>query len=188
MTASAGARGAVGYASRMTRVQPSAIRELLRLGTDPDIISFGGGYPDAALFPVAELAQVYAELLTPEHNAALQYTASNGLPELRRQVAERLTRDGMTASADDVLIIQGGQQGLDLAAKLVIDSGDVIITEDPTFLGALIAFAPTEPRYAPVRSDADGMDTDHLAEVLAAHPDTKMIYVVPDFATRPGRR
>lgn len=169
----------------MSRVQPSAIRELLRLGTDPDIISFGGGYPDAALFPVAELAQVYAELLTPEHSAALQYTASNGLPELRRQVAERLTRDGMSAGADDVLIIQGGQQGLDLAAKLVINSG-VIITEDPTFLGALIAFAPTEPRYAPVRSDDQGMDTDHLAEVLAAHPDTKMIYVVPDFANPTG--
>ncbi len=92
----------------------------------------------------------------------------------------------MPATADDVLIIQGGQQGLDLAAKLVINSGDVIITEDPTFLGALIAFAPTEPRYAPVRSDDDGMDTDHLAEVLAAHPDTKMIYVVPDFANPTG--
>ena len=152
----------MGYASRMSRVQPSAIRELLRLGTDLDIISFGGGYPDAALFPVADLAQVYAELLTPAYASTLQYTASNGLPQLRQQVAERLARDGMPATADDVLIIQGGQQGLDLAAKLVINNGDVIITEDPTFLGALIAFAPTEPRYAPVRSDDDGMDTDDL--------------------------
>ena len=170
----------------MSRVQPSAIRELLRLGTDPDIVSFGGGYPDPALFPIEELHQVYADLLTPAHAAALQYTASNGLPQLRAQVAERLTRDGMPATADDVLIIQGGQQGLDLAAKLVINTGDVIITENPTFLGALIAFAPTEPRYAPVRSDADGMDTDHLAEVLAAHPDAKMIYTVPDFANPSG--
>ena len=188
MTAGSGSatRPVVGYANRMSRVRPSAIRELLRHGTDPEIISFGGGYPDPALFPVEELHRVYADLLTPAHAAALQYTASNGLPQLRAQVAERLTRDGMPATADDVLIIQGGQQGLDLAAKLVIDSGDVIITEDPTFLGALIAFAPTEPRYAPVRSDADGLDTDDLAEVLATHPDAKMIYVVPDFANPTG--
>ena len=97
--------------------------------------------PDPALFPVTELREVYEELLVPEHAGALQYTASNGLPQLRAQVADRLTRDGTPCDAEDVLIIQGGQQGLDLAAKLVIDAGDVIVTENPTFLGALIAFA-----------------------------------------------
>jgi 2-aminoadipate transaminase len=176
----------IRYARRMSRVQPSAIRELLRLGGDPDIISFGGGYPDPALFPVTELHEVYARLLVPKHAAALQYTTSNGLPQLRAQVAERLTRDGISSTADDVLIIQGGQQGLDLAAKLVVDAGDVIVTENPTFLGALIAFAPTEPRYAAVRTDADGMDTDHLEEVMAGHPDAKMIYTVPDFQNPTG--
>jgi 2-aminoadipate transaminase len=179
-------RAAVTYARRMQGVQPSAIRELLRLGADPQVISFGGGYPDPALFPVAELQQVYARLLTPERAVALQYTASNGLPHLRAQVAERLTRDGMPCAADDVLIIQGGQQGLDLAAKLVVDAGDVVITENPTFLGALIAFAPTEPAYAAVRTDADGMDTDHLEQVLAAHPNAKMLYTVPDFQNPTG--
>ena len=176
----------VPYAKRMSRVQPSAIRELLRLGADPTVTSFGGGYPDPTLFPVAELQEVYARLLVPEHAATLQYTASNGLPRLRAQVAERLARDGISCTADDVLIIQGGQQGLDLAAKLVIDAGDVIITENPTFLGALIAFAPCEPTYAPVRTDADGMDTGHLEEVLAAHPDAAMIYTVPDFQNPTG--
>ena len=176
----------IRYASRMSRVHPSAIRELLRLGGDPDIISFGGGYPDPALFPVTELHEVYARLLVPEHAAALQYTASNGLPRLRAQVADRLTRDGISCTAEDVLIIQGGQQGLDLAAKLVVNAGDVIVTENPTFLGALIAFAPTEPRYAAVRTDADGMDTDHLEEVLAGHKDAKMIYTVPDFQNPTG--
>lgn len=176
----------IAYARRMDRVRPSAIRELLRLGADPEVISFGGGYPDPALFPVEELQEVYARLLTPERALALQYTASNGLPTLRAQVAERLTRDGMACTADDVLIIQGGQQGLDLAAKLVVDPGDVIVTENPTFLGALIAFAPTEPAYAPVRTDADGMDTDHLEEVLAAHPNARMIYTVPEFQNPTG--
>jgi 2-aminoadipate transaminase len=176
----------IRYARRMSRVHPSAIRELLRLGGDPDIISFGGGYPDPALFPVTELHEVYTRLLVPEHAAALQYTASNGLPRLRAQVADRLTRDGISCTAEDVLIIQGGQQGLDLAAKLVVNAGDVIVTENPTFLGALIAFAPTEPRYAAVRTDADGMDTDHLEEVLAGHKDAKMIYTVPDFQNPTG--
>ena len=176
----------MSYARRMQRVQPSAIRELLRLGADPEIISFGGGYPDPGLFPVDELAEVLAELLVPEHAESLQYTASIGLPQLRAQVAERLTRDGIAATADDVLIIQGGQQGLDLAARMMIDPGDVVITENPTFLGALIAFNPCEPTYATVRSDDDGMDTDDLEQVLAAQPTAKMIYVVPDFANPTG--
>lgn len=170
----------------MSRVRPSAIRELLQLGADPEIVSFGGGYPDPALFPIGELQQVYSQLLVAEHATALQYTASNGLLRLRAQVADRLTRDGISCTAEDVLIIQGAQQGLDLAAKLVVNAGDVIVTENPTFLGALIAFAPTEPQYAPVRTDADGMDAEHLEEVLAGHPDARMIYTVPDFQNPTG--
>ena len=174
------------YADRMSRVRPSAIRELLHLGADPNIVSFGGGYPDPTLFPMDDLHTIFDELLVAENALALQYTASNGLPALRLQVAERLTRDGISCDADDVLIIQGGQQGLDLCAKLVINPGDVVITENPTFLGALIAFNPYEPTYAAVRMDDDGMDMNHLEETLAAHPDAKMIYTVPDFQNPTG--
>ncbi len=170
----------------MSRVQPSAIRELLRLGADPRVISFGGAYPDQALFPIDELREVYARILTADHADALQYTTTNGLPQLRALVAERLVRDGIDCAADDVLIIQGAQQGLDLAAKLVVNEGDVIVTENPTFLGALIAFAPSEPTYACVRTDEDGMDTDHLAEVLEANPGARMLYTVPDFQNPSG--
>ena len=173
-------------ARRMGGVRPSAIRELLRLGADPSVTSFGGGYPDASLFPVEELARVYADLLVPEHADALQYTTSNGLPVLRAQVAARLTADGAPCTADDVLIIQGGQQGLDLAAKLVVDPGSVVVTENPTFLGALIAFAPTEPVYAPVRTDDDGLDPDDLERVLRANPDARLLYVVTDFSNPTG--
>jgi len=162
----------------MQRVQPSAIRELLRLGADPEIISFGGGYPDPGLFPVAELAEVFAELLVPARAESLQYTASVGLALLRGQVAERLCRDGIACTAEDVLIIQGGQQGLDLAARMMIDPGDVVITENPTFLGALIAFNPCEPTYATVCSDEDGMNTDDLERVLATEPMAKMMMPV----------
>ncbi len=176
----------VRYARRMSRVRPSAIRELLRYGADPSITSFAGGYPDPTLFPIEDLHRVFDELLVTSNARALQYTTSNGLPELRRQIGDRLTRSGLPTGADDVLVIQGGQQGLDLAAKLVLDVGDTVVTEDPTFLGALIAFNPFEPHYAAVRMDEDGMDTDHLAEVLAANPRAKMIYTVPDFQNPTG--
>ncbi|HEY5822354.1 MAG TPA: PLP-dependent aminotransferase family protein [Propionibacteriaceae bacterium] len=176
----------IAYARRMDRVRPSAIRELLRLGADPEITSFGGGYPDAALFPMADLHAVFDQLLVEANTHALQYTTSNGLPELREQIAARLTRQGLPTTLDEVLIIQGGQQGLDLAAKLVLDAGDTVITENPTFLGALIAFNPYEPTYAAVRIDDQGMDTDHLREVLEANPRAKMIYTVPDFQNPTG--
>lgn len=174
------------FADRIERVQPSAIRELLKYGDDPTITSFGGGYPDAALFPAAELQQIYTEILSTESATALQYTASVGLPGLRAQVAKRMSNAGAATDADDVLILQGAQQGLDLVAKLLIDPGDVIITENPTFLGALIAFNPCQPEYAAVDMDAEGMDTDALEETLRTRDNVKFIYVIPDFQNPTG--
>ena len=173
-------------AARMEQVKPSAIRELLRLGADPSIISFGGGYPDASLFPLEKLAAVFETVIVENGRDALQYTVSNGAPHLRTQIAARMSRDGVPTSAENVLILQGGQQGLDLAAKLVIDKGDVIVTEDPTFLGALIAFNPCEPRYVAVPMDEDGMDTDALERVLQTTPGARLIYTVPDFQNPTG--
>ena len=178
------------FAGRMAQVRPNAIRELLRLGDDPAIVSFGGGYPDPALFPVEELAAVYADLLTPQHATALQYTASVGNPRLREQVAARLTADGMPAGPDEVLILQGAQQGLDLVAKLLLDPGDVVLTENPTFLGALIAFNPYQPRYATVPLDDDGLDTGALEVLLRDWPAGErrpaFLYTVPEFQNPGG--
>ena len=174
------------FAGRAARVQPSAIREFLSLATDPTITSFAGGYPDATLFPMAQLREIHAELLTSANATSLQYTASDGLPALRALVAARLSADGMPCGPDDVLITQGGQQGLDLTARLFIDPGDVIVTENPTFLGALIAFNPTEPAYVPVPMDAHGLDVEALAEVLRTTPGVKLIYTVPDFQNPTG--
>ena len=176
----------IQFSERMEGVRPSAIRDLLKLGDDPGLISFGGGYPDPSLFPIQELNQIYSSLLVPERSDVLQYTSSNGLPGLRAIVAHRLTRDGMSCTENDILIIQGAQQGLDISAKLVVNPGDTIVTENPTFLGALIAFAPTQPNYAPVRTDEFGMDTDQLAEVLATNPNVVMIYTIPEFQNPTG--
>lgn len=174
------------FAQRMERVEPSAIKELLALGADPSIISFGGGYPDASLFPAAQLEQVFREIISAPGGAAMQYAPSDGLPRLREQIAALMCGDGTPCGAEDVLILQGSQQGLDFAAKMLVDPGDVIITEDPTFLGALIAFNPSEPRYAAVAMDNEGMRMDALETALQANPDARMIYTVPDFQNPTG--
>lgn len=175
-----------GFASRMNVVRPSAIRELLQLGADPSIISFGGGYPDASLFPLEEIDEVFRESILRNGKASLQYTTSNGTPKLREQIAERMRGNGTTCSADNILVLQGAQQGLDLVAKLLINPGDVIVTENPTFLGAIIAFNPCEPSYATVPIDDEGMDTDALERLLARTPRVKFIYTVPDFQNPTG--
>ena len=174
------------YAQRMAKVQPSAIGELLALGADPSIISFGGGYPDATLFPADQLDAVFHEIITAPGGAAMQYAPSNGLARLRDQVAGLMRADGVACTGDDVLILQGSQQGLDFAARMLVDPGDVIVTEDPTFLGALIAFAPSQPDYAVVPVDDEGMQTDRLEAILAAQPRVKMIYTIPDFQNPTG--
>lgn len=172
-------------ASRMSRVKPSAIRELLQLGSEPGIISFGGGYPDPGLFPIAELDAIFHEVIASHGKQSLQYAASTGLPRLREQIAERMSADGTPTDVENVLIIQGAQQGLDLVAKMLIDPGDLIVTDDPTFLGGLIAFNPCEPRYAAVPMDSDGMIVDALEEILRKER-CKFIYLIPDFQNPTG--
>ncbi len=174
------------YAQRMNKVRPSAIGELLALGADPSIISFGGGYPDATLFPADKLDAIFHDIIKTPGGAALQYAPSNGLPHLRDQIARLMSEDGTHCTGDDVLILQGSQQGLDFAARMLIDPDDVIVTEDPTFLGALIAFQPSQPEYAVVPVDADGMQTELLETVLKANPRARMIYTIPDFQNPTG--
>lgn len=173
-------------ANRMQHVKPSAIRELLKLGADPSVISFGGGYPDPNIFPIEKLRAVYDEILRNHGKQALQYTTSDGLPSLRTKIAARLQKGGIQCGLENIFMIQGGQQGLDLVAKMFIDPGDVIITENPTFAGALIAFNPYEPSYATVSMDEDGMMMDDLERTLIANPNTKFIYTIPDFQNPTG--
>lgn len=174
------------FAARMERVQPNAIGELLALGADPSIISFGGGYPDPTLFPAARLEAVFTEILRAPGGQAMQYAPSDGLPRLREQVAGLMAADGTPCSAEDVLILQGSQQGLDFAAKMLVDPGDVIVTEDPTFLGARIAFDPAQPGYAAIPVDGEGMRMDALETVLRATPRVRMIYTIPEFQNPTG--
>ncbi|WP_244292959.1 PLP-dependent aminotransferase family protein [[Micrococcus luteus] ATCC 49442] len=159
---------------------------MLKLAADPQIISFGGGFPDPDSFPAEAFAEILREQMASHAKVALQYSAAEGLPSLRSHIARFMGSDGVHCSADDILVLQGAQQGLDLVAKALVDPGDVIVTENPTFIGALVAFAPYEPRYAVVGLDEDGMDTDDLERQLREHPGTKFIYTVPDFQNPTG--
>ncbi len=174
------------YANRVQYVKPSAIRELLKLGNDPEIISFGGGFPDPDVFPIEKLRKVFDEVLVKDGRRALQYTTSEGLPSLRQKLADRMKRAGVACELKNIFMIQGAQQGLDITAKMFIDRGDVIITENPTFVGGLIAFNPYEPKYAPVAMDAEGIRTDLVEKALKENPNAKLIYVIPDFQNPTG--
>lgn len=170
----------------MKYVKPSAIRELLKLGTDSSLISFGGGYPDPSIFPIDQLRRVFDYVLKENGRQALQYTTSEGLPSLRNKIAGRLIKSGVKCGLENIFIIQGGQQGLDVVAKMFIDQGDVIITENPTFVGALIAFNSYEPRYVTVPMDDEGMKMKELEKELRANSKVKFIYTIPDFQNPTG--
>lgn len=174
------------YADRMEGVKPSAIRQLLQFGADPTIISFGGGYPDSSLFPARELQAIFGELLSGPGEVSLQYTHSTGMPKLRQQIAQRMAADGIICEEDQVLILQGSQQGLDLAARLLINPGDLIATEAPTFLGALIAFNTCQPGYLAIPMDEQGLMTDVLEQKLKEGQRIKLLYTVPDFHNPTG--
>ncbi|QSO46524.1 aminotransferase-like domain-containing protein [Alicyclobacillus mengziensis] len=174
------------YANRMEKVRPSAVGELLMLGAQPDIISFGGGYPAPEVFPVDKLSSVFADVMSQSGPRALQYSTPEGLLSLREKLVLRMKQSGISCDLDNLFIIQGGQQGLDLVAKMFINEGDVIVTESPTFMGALIAFNPYEPVYKTVPMDEHGMDMDALEEILRTNARVKFIYTVPEFQNPTG--
>lgn len=161
------------FSPRMAHVRASEIRELLKLLDQPDILSFAGGIPDPTLFPVERIQSFYAEVLAEAGQQALQYSVSEGLPALRRWVAERMTRAGAPCDAENIVITAGSQQALDLLGKLFLTQGDTVLVERPTYMGALGAFNAYEPAYA----DLGGETPD----------GARLAYVVPDFANPTGR-
>ena len=175
----------IALARRMSRVQASAIRELLKLTERPDVLSFAGGLPAPEAFPIEAMARAHADVLAHDGAAALQYGATEGFGPLREWVAARMTRRGLPASAANVLITAGSQQGIDLAGKALIDPGDVVVVEEPSYLAALQSFSSYEAQFAVVGSDDDGMRVDQLEETLRT-TRAKLIYLVPNFQNPRG--
>ena len=171
-------------AQRAHKMNPSVIREILKVTEKPGIISFAGGLPSPDTFPIDAMREASERVLKLDGRAALQYAASEGLPQLREWVAQDLKKQGMQVSPDQVLITTGSQQGLDLVAKVLIDAGSTVLVETPTYLGALQAFTPMEPRIVSVHSDDQGIDVDDLAAKAAG---ARFLYVLPNFQNPTGR-
>ena len=172
-------------ARRAARMNPSVIREILKITEKPGTISFAGGLPSSKTFPVAEFEAACTQVLANDAQAALQYAASEGYGPLREMVAARLPWDVDPAQ---VLITTGSQQGLDLVAKVLIDTDSRVLVETPTYLGALQAFTPMEPVVDSVRSDGDGIDiADLAAKVGSGAGKARFLYVLPNFQNPTGR-
>lgn len=166
-------------------VKPSFIREILKVTAQPGVISFAGGLPAPELFPAAGLARSIAGTLAAEAPRVWQYSVSEGDPELRAVVADRLTARQIPAEPDDILLTNGSQHGLDLVAKALLDPGDAVLVEDPTYLGALQAFRSYRPQLVPVASDAEGMLPGALGDAVREHRP-KLVYLMPTFQNPRG--
>lgn len=171
--------------------RPSAIRKFAKLINDPSIISFAGGVPSPLTFPAAALAGVTREVLDRSASVALQYGPTAGLPRLRQFCAEWTTRRGVEASGDRILITTGSQQGVDLIARTLLDPGDVVIVELPTYIGGASSFHARSAVLEGVRQHEDGIDIGDLERLLARlrreNRRVKFLYTIPNFQNPSGR-
>lgn len=176
------------FSNRISAVKPSAIREILKVTQDPTVISFAAGNPSPDSFPAAEMAGIAAGLFAEHAQEALQYGMTEGYAPLRAQTAARL-RDkyGIGTDTDDLIITSGGQQALELAAKVFLNEGDTLICEDPSFVGALNAFRAYGVRLVGCPTDDEGMRMDILENLLQTQPNTKLIYTIPTFQNPTGK-
>ncbi len=175
----------VRFANRMSTVHRSFIREILKAAVDPGIISFAGGLPNPRFFPVREIEEATRQVLRTDGEAALQYATTEGYPPLREKIAERYAARGTTVRPEDILILNGSQQGLDLVAKVLIEKGDDILVESPSYLAALQCFGFFEPRFHAVALDGDGVCVRELEEGLRTTAP-KLFYAIPNFQNPSG--
>ena len=172
------------YAQRTKCAKSSIIRELLKLTQRPEVISFSGGMPAPQVFPVQQFKEACQRVLTDNPTVALQYGATEGYLPLRQFIVDQMARYGIMASVDNVMLTSGSQQALDLVAKLLINRGDRILVESPTYLGALQAFDLMGAEYVTVPIDDRGLNTDYLEGALRSGP--KFMYILPNFQNPAG--
>lgn len=167
---------------RMQGMKGSAIREIFKLAGDPNVISLAGGNPAPELFPAQELAEIAKDLLENQPVLSLQYGITEGYLPLRNTVMERMAKtEHIGRDGDDILITSGGQQGIALATKCLINEGDTVIVEEPSFIGALNAFRSYGAHLVGVPMDSDGMNLEKLEQALRENDRVKLIYTIPTF-------
>ena len=173
--------------NKLANLKPSAIREIFKSLTDPTIISFAAGNPSPLSFPADELAEISADIFANQASVALQYGITEGYMPLRQAVEERMkAKFGIGRDFDETIITTGGQQGIELTTKALCNEGDVVICENPSFIGALNSFRALGTTPVGVPLNDDGIDTEILDRTLAETPNAKFIYVIPTFHNPAG--
>ena len=175
------------FSDKVKDMQPSAIREIFKFLSDPNMISLAAGNPSAASFPIEKIRAISEQIFLTCPVEALQYSVTEGYAPLRAQVAQRLKeRFSIGTDSDDVIITTGGQQGIDLTAKVLCNEGDTVICENPSFIGALNAFRSYNTKLVGVDVEPDGINVEMLEKALRENPRTKLIYLIPTFQNPSG--
>jgi DNA-binding transcriptional MocR family regulator len=173
--------------ARLADVQSSPVRDILKLTQRAEVISFAGGLPAPELLPAEMVAQAFASALGPTVAArALQYSSTEGDPQLRALLAERFHGRGLEADVDEILVTTGSQQALGLISSVLLDPGDAVLVENPSYLAALQCFGFAGARLVPAPCDDQGLDPEALPALIAEHRP-KFLYVVPTFQNPTGR-
>ena len=176
------------FAHQYDHLQASAIREILKFTSDPEVISFAAGNPASEGIPVDAIREIAAELLKDDPIACLQYSVSEGYTPLRQSIREKmLSREEIVHDFDDLIIMSGAQQGNLLACKVLCNPGDTLVVESPSFIGSLNAFKSNGVNLAGIPLEEDGMDLNALEDLLKTTPNVKLIYVIPNFQNPTGR-
>lgn len=162
----------------------SVIGEILALAARPEVISFAGGLPSPEGFPVKAIKDAADWVMDNGAMTALQYSAVDGMPELRKVIAEIETNEGVPTTPDEILIVSGSQQALDMIARVFVDPGSKILVETPTYMGALYAFELTKPEFVSLPSDDQGLNPDAIGDEVAG---ARFAYVMPTFQNPTGR-
>lgn len=175
------------FSDNLANMKPSAIREILKRTADPSIIPFSAGNPAAEAFPVEEVRRITAQVLGESPVLALQYSVSEGYPPLRDAVRKMAReRYGVGTPEDDLIITSGAQQGVEMTCKVFCNRGDVLLAEDPSFIGSLNAFRALGARLVGVPMEEDGISVERLEAALRENQNVKLLYVIPNFQNPSG--
>lgn len=175
------------FSDRVSNLKPSAIREIFKYAADPEVVSLSAGNPSPDAFPAKAIEEISAKVLAEDPIRVLQYSVSEGYTPFRQHLMEYMQKEHNTGSEnDDILITTGAQQIMDLCTKALVNEGETVIVEAPSFIGSLNTFRSYNAKLVGVTVEPDGMNTDELEEKLKANPDTKFIYTIPNFQNPSG--
>ena len=177
----------IEFSDRISSVKPSAIREILKMSNNPDIISFAAGNPSSLSFPVEEIKKITEDIFNTNPFSVLQYSVSEGYYPLREQISVMLKEKNIIANIDNILVTSGAQQGIEMIAKILCNEKDTVICEDPSFVGALNAFRTYNVNLVGVPMDNEGIELNNLEKAFIENKNTKFLYLIPNFQNPTGK-